>query len=272
MFFDARLSGNALNTITMSRLIGPTTSLVTSSTNAESGGAGSIGTAFENNITFKPGIGFDWWCGFGRAFSFFDQVCYTGSGSAMTVAHNLGVVPELMVIKSRTTGGNREWVVYSKSIAIGQYLYFTSAAAGSNTYWNGTAPTASVFSIDGSTLVNNSPPEKYVAYLFATCAGVSKVGSYSGNTGATVTVPCGFTGGVRWVMIKRTDSTGDWYIWDSARGIVAGNDPYLLLNTTAAQVTSTDYVDTISTGFEVTSTAPAALNATGGPYIFLAIA
>ena len=73
-------------------------------------------------------------------------------------------------------------------------------------------------------------------------------------------------------MIKRTDSTGDWYVWDSARGIVAGNDPYLLLNSTAAEVTSTDYVDTAASGFELTATAPAAINASGGTFIFLSIA
>jgi len=137
--------------------------------------------------------------------------------------------------------------------------------------WNSTYPTSTVFSI-GTAGGSNANTYLYVAYLFATCAGVSKVGSYSGNTGVTVTVPCGFTGGVRFVLIKRTDSTGDWYVWDSARGIVAGNDPYLLLNSTAAEVTGTDYVDTYSAGFEVTTTAPAALNATGGTYIFLAIA
>ena len=73
-------------------------------------------------------------------------------------------------------------------------------------------------------------------------------------------------------MIKRSDSTGDWYVWDSVRGITAGNDPYLLLNSTAAEVTNTDYVDPLSSGFTVTSSAPAALNASGGTYIFLAIA
>ena len=52
-------------------------------------------------------------------------------------------------------------------------------------------------------------------------------------------------------MLKRTDSTGDWYIWDTERGIVAGNDPYLLLNSTAAEVTSTDYIDPTSNGFTI---------------------
>jgi hypothetical protein len=110
-----------------------------------------------------------------------------------------------------------------------------------------------------------------VGYLFASCPGVSKVGSYTG-TGTTQTINCGFTGGARFVLIKRTNSTGDWYVWDSARGIIPANDPYLLLNSTAAEVTGTDYIDTTSVGFEITSTAPAAINANGGTFIFLAIA
>jgi hypothetical protein len=117
----------------------------------------------------------------------------------------------------------------------------------------------------------NDSSATYIAYLFATLAGVSKVGSYTG-TGADLNVDCGFSAGARFILIKRTDSTGDWYVWDSARGIVAGNDPYLLLNSLAAEVTSTDYIDPLSSGFTVTSSAPAALNASGGTYIFLAIA
>jgi len=111
----------------------------------------------------------------------------------------------------------------------------------------------------------------FIAYLFASVDGISKVGSYTG-TGNDLNVDCGFSAGARFILIKRTDSSGDWYVWDSLRGIVAGNDPYLLLNTTAAQVTNTDYIDPLASGFTVTSSAPAALNASGGTYIFYAIA
>jgi hypothetical protein len=52
---------------------------------------------------------------------------------------------------------------------------------------------------------------------------------------------------------------------------VSGNDSYLLLNTTAAEVTNTDYIDTYSAGFEISSTAPAAINASGGTFIFFAV-
>jgi hypothetical protein len=208
-----------------------------------------------------------------RASGFMDVVCYTGNGATQTLTHNLGVAPELMIAKKRSIDGTSNWAVYAAPLANADaYLFLndTAAVATSSVLWNSTAPTSTVFSLGASTNINQSG-QTAVAYLFATCAGVSKVGSYTG-TGTTLQVNCGFTGGSRFVLIKRTDSTGDWYVWDSARGIVSGNDPYLLLNTTAAEVTSTDYIDTYSAGFEITSTAPAAINASGGTFIFLAIA
>jgi hypothetical protein len=209
---------------------------------------------------------------FRRAPGFFDEVCYTGNSTARTVNHNLGVAPELLIVKTRSVGGtNRGWWTYVAPLGNTQALYLNGQDnAQTAGIWNNTTPTSTVFSVDGSYLVNESGTT-YVAYLFATCAGVSKVGSYTG-TGTIQTINCGFTGGARFVLIKRTDSTGDWYVWDSARGIVAGNDPYLLLNSTAAEVTNTDYVDTFAAGFEISSTAPAAINANGGSYIFWAVA
>lgn len=206
-----------------------------------------------------------------RAPGFFDEVCYTGTGVARTVAHNLAAVPELMIIKNRSVAG-RYWAVYSANRGVSNALSLNqnSAEFSGTSSWNGTAPTNSVFTVNTHTSVNESGAT-YVAYLFATLAGVSKVGSYTG-TGTTQVINCGFTAGARFILIKRTDSTGDWYVWDSARGIVAGNDPYLLLNSAAAEVTNTDFVDTASTGFEISSTAPSAINASGGSFIFLAIA
>jgi len=207
---------------------------------------------------------------FKRATGFFDVVAYTGTGVAgRTVAHNLGVAPELMIVKRRDTAAN--WQTYHAAIGATGYLTLdtTNAATTSSSRWNDTEPTSTEFTLAASGGVNNSGGT-FVAYLFATLAGVSKVGSYTG-TGADLNVDCGFSAGARFILIKRTDSTGDWYVWDSERGIVAGNDPYLLLNSTAAEVTSTDYIDPLASGFTVTSSAPAALNASGGTYIFMAI-
>ena len=207
---------------------------------------------------------------FRRAPGFFDVVCYTGDDSSSRVLpHNLAAQPYLVIIKTRNSVQN--W----------QALYnFTGAgnAANGRLLLN-TSDTnfgAGIIIASSSTSItlnagSNSTPNTYIAYLFANCPGVSNVGSYTG-TAATLTVNCGFTSGARFVLIKRTDSVGDWYVWDSARGIVAGNDPYLVLNSTAAEVTTTDWVDTAASGFELSNSVGNLANVVGGTYLFLAIA
>ena len=204
---------------------------------------------------------------FRRAPGFFDEVCYTGTGSATTFSHNLGVVPELLITKNRSNASN--WRVYSATLGNTKYLTLNGDQAEDtlSTMWNNTTPTSSVFTVGTS---NSASGQTYVAYLFASALGVSKVGSYTGN-GSNQTINCGFTGGARFVMIKRTDSTGDWYVWDTARGIVSGNDPRLSLNTTAAEVTTDDSVDTDSTGFVVNQLSATNINVTSATYIFLSI-
>jgi hypothetical protein len=199
-----------------------------------------------------------------RAPNYFDVVAYTGDGAAgRTVSHNLGVAPEMMWVKKRS--GAEGWAVYHKLNGGTHFARLESTAAyvANANLWDNTNTTASVFTVDQDTEVNQSG-QTYIAYLFATLAGISKVGSATHS--GTTNVDCGFTSGARFVLLKRTDASGDWYIWDSTRGIVSGNDPYLLLNSTAAQVTNTDYIDPLSSGFTITS------NFTAGDYIFYAIA
>jgi len=200
---------------------------------------------------------------FKRAPGFMDIVCYTGTGSPyLPLPHNLTVVPQMIIGKFRNSAG--QFYVYHEALGATNELYFNSNAVNVVAPWTLTSTTFQYDTLQINTLT-------YVTYLFATCAGVSKVGSYTG-TGALQTVNCGFTTGARFILIKRSDSTGDWYFWDSARGISAGDDPYLLINSSNAEVINTNYVDTDTTGFQVTAAAPAALNASGGNYIFLAIA
>ena len=212
---------------------------------------------------------------FTRATGVFDVVAYTGDGtSSRDIAHNLGAVPEFIVTKRRNLAGN--WAVYHPDLGItstsGIRLNTSDGSGYSQLSRYPSTPTSTVYTIGNDSDVNTAS-STYVSYLFATLAGVSKVGSYTG-TGADLDVDCGFSAGARWVMIKRygTSTTGDWYVWDSARGIVAGNDPYVLISSQSGEVTSTDYIDPLASGFTVTSSAPAALNASGGTYIFLAIA
>jgi len=252
------------------RLQGPKQYLDSSSTAAEVT-AGTAPWAFDKqNDSYANYAGTSVAWNFRRAPSFFDEVCYTGNNvSGRAITHNLAAVPQLMIVKSRTSA-TRDWIVYDATNGATKFMNLNNnSASSSGSVWASTAPTSTVFTVSDSASVND-PAQNYVAYLFATCAGVSKVGSYTG-TGATQTIDCGFTAGARFVLIKKTSGTGSWYVWDSARGIVSGNDPYLLLNSTAAEVTNTDYIDTYSAGFEISSTAPSEINENGGSFIFLAI-
>lgn len=204
---------------------------------------------------------------FRRAPGFFDVVAYTGTGVARTVPHNLGVAPELLIVKNRSAV--RNWFVWVKDFGSTDYLELNLAGAkltGAN-IWNSTIPTASEFSVGG---VNNTSGNNFIAYLFATLPGVSKVGSYTGN-GSSQTIDCGFMTGARFVLIKRIDSTSDWYVWDTARGIVSANDPHLSLNTNAAEVTTDDSIDPDSSGFIVNQVAATNINVSSASYIYLAI-
>lgn len=206
---------------------------------------------------------------FKRARGFFDIVCDTGTGVARTVKHSLGVVPELIIRKKRSAIDN--WIVYANNDPTDYLILNTTAAtADLDTMWNDTAPTASVFTVGTNDDVNQNGGT-FVTYLFATVPNVSKVGSYTGN-GSSQTIDCDFISGARFVLIKRLDSTGDWYVWDSSRGIVAGNDPHLSLNTTAVEVTDNDTVDPASTGFIVNQVAATNVNVNASTYIYLAIA
>ena len=262
------------------RLRGPTLGLRTQDTAAETSSATDALTAFgQNGINVGANTTSSYWNYSGiayinyflrRAPGFFDEVCYAGTGSATTVAHNLGVAPELMIVKSRSLSATN-WRVYSDAIGAGNVLFLnsTDASAASSATWNSTAPTASVFSVGTSNNVNGSG-STYVAYLFATCPGVSKVFSYTGN-GTSQTINCGFTGGARFVLLKASSATGGWYVYDTARGMTVLTDPYLQLNSTAAETATLGSVTTVSTGFAVNEAITTGVNTSGVTYIGLAI-
>ena len=277
MQLNSYLNGTSSNQAAMTRLIRISTNstasgigLVTSSTASESSLSYSLAwdnTGFQQFGAYAGAPGGFW--NFSRRPGFFDVVCYTGAGSATTQAHNLGVAPELMIVKERSA--TNAWWIYHSATGNTNYsvLNTTAIPVASSQAWNNTTPTASVFSIGTGTPVNSSG-NTFVAYLFATCAGVSKVGTYTGN-GTTQAIACGFTGGARFVLIKRTDAVGGWYVYDTARGMTTLTDPYLLLNSTAAQSATLGSVTTTAGGFTVNATILAAINTSGASYIFLAI-
>jgi hypothetical protein len=251
------------------KLRGPTRTLFKNSTMAEQTPASyGINSFDQDGVSLAANQGYTNNSGslfiydfFRRAPSFFDEVCDSLSG---TVNHNLGVAPELIIAKVRNYSP-QDWFVDVPSLGATRTLNLNLTGAASSTNYI-SSPTATQF-----TTTLGGGGYNYVYYLFASCAGVSKVGSYTGN-GSSQTINCGFTGGARFVLIKKSSGTGDWMVSDSARGIVSGNDPYLELNNTNAEVTGEDWLDTDSTGFVVNEVSGSNANTNGATYIFLAIA
>ena len=190
--------------------------------------------------------------------------------SALTMSHGLGTTPEMIWYQSNiNSASDAGWYVYHKDANGGvtpqnYYMSLGSQAAPTARFqvWNFNAPTDTEFTI-GTWLSLN---QRGVGIAFASVSGVSKISNFTHTVGAATNVNCGFTAGARFVMVKRVDASGDWLIWNSLRGINSGNSPYLQVTSGAAEVTNTDYIDPLSSGFQMTSTFPS------GTYIFYAIA
>ena len=211
-----------------------------------------------------------------RAKGYFDVVAYSGNSSyPRNISHSLGVVPEMMWVKTRNAADN--WRVYSKDMTVQQEMLLngTYAASSTGSWGTGGRPTDSVF-ITGSANTNYSGRD-YIAYLFATLAGISKVGSYTG-TGSLNNIDCGFTSGARFVIIKKTTSAGEWFVFDTTRGITtASTDGVLQLQSTSQQYTeqvfsNQDMIRPYSSGFAMATGSSNQANENSQTYIFYAIA
>ena len=191
----------------------------------------------------------------------FSIVSYVGTGNVATIGHGLSSAPEMVITKGRNSVTN--WNVYHSGIGAtkGILLNSTAAAVTSEYYWNNTAPTSSVF-----TAYTDGGSENTIAYCFHSVDGYQKVGSYSGSN-SPISITTGFQ--PRFLMVKRTDTTGSWIIIDSVREIGAGADA---LFPDLASVESSSWNTSFNTnGFTISSN-EAWISVSGGTYIYLAIA
>jgi len=199
----------------------------------------------------------------------FSVVTYTGQSSNFTWGHGLGVAPSMVIIKRRNTAAG--WSVYHTSIGATKRLQLDqSGGTETMSYFQNTEPTSTVFSVTTNGGVGGDG-DTYVAYCFAEKSGLSKFGSYTGNGSSTGPfVECGFK--PRFVMLKRTDSTSDWFMYDTIRG--TNNKLYAETDTAEnaedGGSTSSNTILSLSNGFQLTSGNGS--NSSGGTYIFMAFA
>ena len=198
----------------------------------------------------------------------FSVVTYTGTGTAATVGHGLGVAPAMIIIKRRN--GVTDWATYHASVGNTKALFLNRdiAADTGASYWNNTSPTSTVFTVGTGADVNPSSGTM-VAYCWAEIAGFSKFGSYTGNGSADG--PFVYTGfRPKYVLIKRTDGPNAWYVLDSTRNTYNVMNLYLELQDPAAEGTFT-FWDFLSNGFKLRQTA-SGINGSGQTIIYMAFA
>ena len=199
----------------------------------------------------------------------FSIVTYTGTSTAGTIGHGLGVAPKMIIVKPRSATG--DWIVYTSTTGAGNFLLLDTiaASAASTTKWNNTAPTSSVFSV-GIDTTTNFLTTTYVAYCWAEIAGFSKFGSYTGNGSTDGTfVYTGFR--PKFIMVKSSSAAEQWDINDTSRDVYNGAQYYLTPNSSAAEGSVNPTMDILSNGFKLKYSA-APWNTSGATYIYAAFA
>ena len=258
---------------------GATKVLYTSETDAEGTNAQSLksfdsdgftmGTHATLNASSNNIVSWNWK---ETATAGFDILTYEGTGSIQTEAHNLGVKPDMIIVKNIDSSDPPfNWRVYHSSLGAGVALKLnaTDAVSDDPGYWGDTEPTSSVFSIKDSGETNNNN-QTYIAYLFAGKQGYSKFGSYTATQNADGTFI--YTGmKSAFIMVKNTAAAKNWYIFNNKTlGFNQRND-YLDANTTDVEESGNNEIDILSNGFKLRS-GGTGTNKSGDKYIYMAFA
>ena len=205
----------------------------------------------------------------------FSIATYTGNGSAATIGHGLSTAPDVVIVKSRSNAV--DWQVYIDAFGNddeGLFLNTNGQKFTSSNYWNN-GTTSSVFGVSSNTGVGANA-YTYVAYSFSAIKGYSSFGTYQGTGDANGTyVYTGFK--PAWFLVKATDSTQNWQLWDSKRNSSTpvpeiGNPRVRTLSPSVNNGETGDYeVDFCSTGVKIRNN-DTAWNGDNNNYVYWAFA
>jgi len=226
------------------------------------------GTSFSNDAS-ATGIGTIDSSGSVNTDAGISIMSYTGNGSnSASFAHGLGVKPQMVLIKNRSTAKN--WVYWQDTTGNGTSdirLVLNLTNSNYNNY-HVTFGTTTI-TLGNTDDAWNKSGDDLIAYVFAEKKGYSKFGTYTGTgVDSGPFSYCGFK--PSFVLTKRTDTSGSWVIQDNKRP--GYNETSLDLNPNNNEVEEVNNgIDMLSNGFKQRNT-DAHTNASGGTYIFLAFA
>ena len=231
------------------------------------------GTSFTNDAS-STGVGSIDSTGSVNTDAGFSIISWSGTGSNGTIAHGLGSAPQVVLLKERN--GSNNWLMSHQplSASLGDYTRFMTlnsegaVSGANNVVFQGSAFTSSVFNV-GTSAGSNRSGGTYIGYIFSERKGYSKFSFYKGNGNANGTfVYTGFK--PSWIMIKRSDVSDSWCVFDNKRLGYNVNNNTLFANQSATENTEAS-IDFLSNGFKIRGT-QTRLNTSGGTYIYMAFA
>ena len=197
---------------------------------------------------------------------------YVGTGALGTIGHGLPGAPDMIIVKNLDQGD--DWCVYHIGTASDPetditYLNLSLATQDSHFFWNDTAPTSSVFTINTGVAVNTLN-ENYFFIAFRSVPGICKVGSHIGNGSADGPyIDCGFAPAF---IMSKSVGVGSWIMLDRARPGYNPTGNYLYADLTNAEAgVGGEYIDMLSSGIKIRTTG-AGINSSSVKYIDLIIA
>ena len=205
------------------------------------------------------------------------SICtWTGTGSNLTIGHGLGVKPTMHITKARSgasVDNSCSWFVYfsSKGAEKNLRLQTDSSLSDTNDLYNDTEPTSSVITI-GNSICINANGGTYVTYVFTDVDGYSRSGIHKGNGNTDGTFV--FTGfKPAWIMVKRTNGSENWAIWDYKREGINPTGHMLRpdSDTDEGGNVSGHFIDILSNGFKFRNTDTKG-NGNNDSYVYFAIA
>ena len=197
---------------------------------------------------------------------------FSGTGSAGTIGHGLGIAPKWILIKNRDS--NSSWAVYHDAVGPNKQLLLNSNnSASADTNGFPSAPTSTMINVGTGSAMDTNQSGAHVFYAFAEVEGYSRFGSYESNN--NVNGPFVYTGfRPAFIITKDVDRSGmTWILYDSARDTFNVAENNLAANGSGGEPYNTNSdIDILSNGFKLRGGSSSFNNYLTETYIFIAFA
>lgn len=167
----------------------------------------------------------------------FSTTTYTGTGSSLAINNGINLASDggLVWFKSRGSSGGHTW--YDTVRGVGKAIYSNNQNAQGTT-GSGVGLTAfnsNGFSVGTNWVGENTNGDGVVSWAWKETSKFFDIVTYTGNGADNRQIAHNLGSRPGMILIKRTDSTSDWYVYHRQLDFGENNVPIVYLNSTAAR-------------------------------------